>query len=105
MKWAQELKDQLYGGSDKPYGGSINAADIAAARREAEDTAARQKEAGCGLVAMPAGTWTPSMDWYNSVKHLQYVVAKFKKENPGADLDELEGLAGQLNAFAFGAGA
>jgi hypothetical protein len=91
MNWAQELKDQL-------YGGSVNAADIAAARREAEMM-------GGGLQAMPAGTWTPSMDWYKSVKHLQYVVAKFKKENPGARLDELEGLAGQLNAFAEGEAA
>jgi hypothetical protein len=96
MKWAIELKDKL-------KMGGVNSHDIAMARREANDTAARQEAAGCGLVAMPAGTWTPSMDWYGSVKHLQYVVAKFKEETPGDDhLAELEELAMKLNAVADG---
>ena len=94
IEWANEMKDQL-------NAGDVNLPDIAEARYEAEDAAARMKAAD-GPVAMPAGTWTPSMAWYGSVKHLQYVVEELKKEKPGDDLAELEELATKLNAVADG---
>lgn len=112
LKWAKELEKEYdwdIANPSKDYR-SINHADIAAAVYEARDIEARSTEkyghAG-GLVAVPAGTWTPSMSWTHSVWRLKNVVNDYKEKTPegmnseewAAALAELVELCDKLNAI------
>jgi hypothetical protein len=47
------------------------------------DTQKRLEDAGGGLIAMPAGTWTPEEGWLSAVRSIQYAVENFKKVDDG----------------------
>lgn len=70
--------------------GKVNPCDIRAAIAENKDIAARQETAGCGLVALAAGTWTPSWDWVNAASSLVADMEEMRKQTeglPGAEQD------------------
>ena len=95
-QWLKKLANELMEKLKNQDG--VNYPDLEAARREVA-------EENNGLGAAPAGTWTPSMDWYRSVKSLVYHQEKLKNEQPGEDLADLEELVAKLNAVADGVAA
>lgn len=70
------------------------------------DMQRRLEEAGGGLIAMPAGIWTPEDGWLSAVRSMQYAVENFKKVDDGdighdwpAVLKQLEELCEKLVAI------
>lgn len=95
--WANELLTQF-------NAGDVNSQDIAAARWEAEDANARSMAAyghTGGLVAAPAGTWTPSMGWYSNVKAMRNIVESYKNKKPdGVDTEEWTAALAELDELS-----
>ena len=60
--------------------GKVNDRDIFVADADRKDAARRMEEAGSGLVAMSAGTWTPSSDWLDEVTRLVSQMNAWREE-------------------------